>query len=109
MTELIPKEIKLNTMELMPETDYCDTGGRIPIQHGTGEILLWVESQNNGRLTVSAGNTVFGGKEKSFSLSPGVVNLIRLEVGPHLITGKKGDYIEVFSPGECAVGAIEMI
>lgn len=108
MTEVNPMVLGLNALEKMPTYVDCENGGKIPVQHGSGEILLIVDAVPAGTLTVSAGNTVFGGKEASFEISEGTRSVIRLEVGPHLKVGKEGNYIEISSPYNSAVAAIEL-
>ena len=108
MTEVNSMVLGLNTLEKMPAYVDCENGGKIPVQHGSGEILLIVDAVPSGTLTVSAGNTVFGGKEASFEIPEGTRSVIRLEVGPHLKAGKEGNYIEIYSPYNSSVAVIEL-
>ncbi len=108
MNEFDPMVLEMNSVNGPLIYTECEHGGKIPVKQGTGEILLFVNAIIAGIVTICAGNTVFGGKEATFKVPEDTISVIRLEVGPHLITEKDGAYIEVYSPAVGTVAAIEL-
>ncbi len=101
-------EMKLNTFEnLSAETDMT-SGAKIPVNHGSGEILLYVDATGAGQMQVAAGNTVFGGKKRTVEFTEAGKYLVRLEAGPHLIKEGNSCHIQVTAPSAFSACAVEL-
>ena len=100
--------IPLNSLQSVREGAYCDEAAKFPVYNGSGELLILVETVAGGDLIVYEGNTVFGGKRKMFELSDSSRVILRLEVGPHLITDAEGSHVVIQAPFNATVVVMDV-
>ena len=98
-----------NDKERLPDRQQVSSIHYIPIESGTGEILLFVESEACVNLTVYAGNTVFAGKDLVVEFDSMDIHVYRLEVAPYMIQNGEGrNHIKIKADEEITLSVIEL-